>query len=394
MIKSGLSVAGLKLPVVFEHYTEVPGLGDSIRHLDGFLAICNRFDALFLRRPFKNARSSIGDFNVSDAIGLSGILDELSRSASQQVTSGRLLECELDFNAAISGESDGIKGSMLVRDKTIQELYVNLEDAIVSSVCDAMRAELGTVDDSVGGVPYDAIKVRFAIRGTSLITRFSDGGLLSPYTKRTAQKIFAVTDDSIRVVIHLRRGDITIFPYQGRFIASWGDFRKPDNRSALPEIIDSPEGSVYQNYSIDPYAELVSRIAGRVDRPVKLTFISDGFSRGVDRVRKYAEHLGLSDGGLLEIEESARAMEDDLLMKLAQMSDSCGVTFESYIGEDGDKFVKSFESIASADVLLYSSGSFSKTTFNFFNYRNGIALGPCTYSSIDSQFELVADSLR
>lgn len=398
-----------KYNVVIEHVNEVNGFADSVRHLDAFYNIGTTLNLKWIVPVFRNSRSSnSGTWLPYEITGISDFL-EYHCSSSRTLVNGPDVTCiNIDFNRLVSGDRDAQIGISLISGFSREELFSIIRRGLIETIETAEKENkiktkrMGLFKRLSRFVPLTphtkslpVIHFRVFINRLPIITKFSDVKKFSNALFEFNTKNSTSEDNSsgLNVVLHLRKGDTTVFPLpDGRFIASWGDFRNENNRRALPEIIEKVSDSVYQHYDIEPYLSLIKKIAAASSEAVELSFLCDGFDRGLRRVE---DHMELAAKEIQHIRNWASAEEERLKKAVSGLINTGINSVDIIWGEGEELFERSFQSIKAADVLLFSTGGFAKSIFNYFNnVPDSIAIGSCTEKTEASDICALTESLK
>lgn len=387
--------------IVFEHYTEVPGLADSLKQIDGFLFASDQCSALFYRKPFKNARSAVGSLDPGEETGFTAALSNLSADASKALQDGRAFQCSVDFNFAVSGDSDSHRGGAKIKKVEIAELIGNLKTGILQALSIKLNPHAGGADslgqqldvsrmvNDLSDRGVSVIHLQFAVRHMPIINYFGGRSerlrdAIKASTKEYPHKSGDGGKRNLTIMAHFRRGDISIFPLaDGRFLSCWG---RPQPSAAMafsPEIINSPKEAVYTVHDFSPYLDLIRESTAGYEA-VKIVVASDGFSRGLERAAGAAETLGISADEVSEMRNWAKSEEKRFLELLNDFCVGRNYKFDFIFGETEQLFKETVSALANADILLFTSGGFSRTLFKYLNKREGaIMMGPLSSSNRD-----------
>ena len=386
-----------KFSIIFEHATSVPGFADSVKHVDGFLNICKQLEVNFLRDKFTNSRSQTSDCaDPTKPTGYDQTLDELSTTAKNLISLKRFFICTVDLNSALTNNPDGHSGAAQLTGLSTQQKLNVLKESLVRLFVEQYNNEKQVnntttkrmiLDDILTSseILFQGILFRFQVHGMPIIGPFATHSEdLTSKLKNGARNRIEKNKARKLITIHLRRGDISVFPLRNKYIACWGNFNNPNNRSALPEIIDDPSKSVYPYYELTPFLDVVKTFTHRNPDEYEIAFLCDGFERGIARIERHQSTNSLSTAEMLEIEMYAALTKTEYIKKVESLKCSNIKKVNIIWGESGENFLKSFAAIASADIFLLSSGGFGKTIFNYFNFiENSVAIGPCTESSFE-----------
>lgn len=405
-INNSFSKLTAKYNIVLDHVTEVNGFADSVRHLDAFYNIATTLNLQWILPVFKNSRSCTSGRLPYEIAGLSDFLEYNCSAPKTLLNNKNIIHINIDFNRLVSGDRDAHKGSLLINGVSQEELFLNIKRGLLEAIEIAelehktKRANIVELLSRLTSkkVVLPVIHFRLFINRLPIITKFSNVKKLSNALLEFNAKNSPPEDrvSSLNIVIHLRKGDITVFPLpDGGFIASWGDFRKENNRRALPERIERLSDSVYPQYDVEPYLLLIKKVVELSPGKINLSFLCDGFDRGLDRIQDNSESLELRPTELGYIRHWV-SKEEIRIKKLVSDMTGNGVDSVNILwGESEALFEQSFQSIEAADILLFSSGGFAKTIFSYFNkVHDSISIGPCTKETASNHTNTITKTIK
>lgn len=393
-----------KVYLCFSHNTVVPGLSDYIKHLDAFSNLCFELDVGFLVGKSPNiSRSVVDSADIVNGVGLIDVIESLSsKTINSLVVKQEILDIDLNFNIVASGYESAIIGHRITHSWSYPDRINFFKSQIVNEILSFFSKKYNkkfiSVDDliSQSNFTFDSIKLNFNVKGMSLILKFlrNNSEFYKALKNISKNKLFSgndSVDDTLNVVFHIRRGDISVFKFQDKFIACWGDYNRPIENASHPQVISRIEDSIYNYYHIDPYISLLKKIASVSNKKLNLCFLCDGFDRGIQRITQYAN---LTGDELDNIKYQAELKKDIYITKVKELSNDGFDKIEIYFGETGELFFKSLDAIAKSNIFLYSAGGFGSTMFKYYNvHDNSIILGPCLNNSHDKDMLLLSKYL-
>lgn len=364
--------------IIFAHVTNVPGLSDSLKHIEGFHNITEIMDVRFLKNEIKNSRSQMIDCDdPASLIGLDLVLKKLNSEAKDVLKSTKSIEIPVNFNFLVSGTKDAHKGSPIVHKLSIQDKIDRLTDGLEQELKVITNCELmSDVVNYYKSLGYQTIVFKFSVSHISIISHFIgiEQSLIKEELQKYSMREFSseFLDDFV-LTIHFRQGDTAVFrTSDNQLISAWGNWRNPKNKSSNPEFIEDLELAAYKQYKLEDFLFLLDFIVLKAkDKglPLTVNFISDGFSRGVQRIEDFSADLGLSD---LEVDNlkkwsiNEENMYKELLLKYAERNN---INIEIRIGETKDSFLFSVSSIANSNILIAGVGGFSRTMFDYMGFK-------------------------
>lgn len=364
--------------VIFEHTTDIPGLSDCLKHLEGFYNICQYSGALFYKNQIRNSRSQMDDCDdPASLIGLDTVISELNYSARKLRNSQKennLLYIDVNFNELVSGESNAHVGSHKVNHLSFQEkLKILLENIVVLLL---KRCGVENLENLISFLLSNDIKVltfRFTVHHISIISQFiTDNDNFRRMVADNAHKVLNTSDsdDTFNITIHFRQGDTSVFQLpDGRLVSAWGNWKERD-KSSNPEFLDSLSQAAYQQYSLSDFLRVVKDIIDEnKDQKLHINFISDGFSRGIERIIQFNDLLLLSNEELNYIKKWAEQEEKDYMRQLKAFANEHDINIHIAIGENKESFQFSVRSIAESNVLVAGVGGFSRTMFSYLSRK-------------------------
>lgn len=365
--------------IIFEHDTDVPGLADSLKHLEGFYNLCDMLGVYFLKRRFKTSRSAMVDCdNPSELIGIDRLIEDLSASAWNIITERNHERVSVNFNYLVSGTERAHVGSHKVAKLTVQEkseiLSKNLCVEILKSYGEANIDDLVIKLKSRG---VEAIRFSFIVHHISIISQLiPKESRLKKYFYKFSKNQFSKGESSGELIItaHLRRGDTAVFTLPtGVLVSAWGNWRNPKNVSSDPEVLENLGEAAYIQYGFNDFLELISFSvdeATRLGLSPTVNFLSDGFWRGYQRIENHASNLNLSESDITYVKGWIEAEEARYEKELMRLSNAKNIDVNICIGENRASFVNSLSSIANSDILIAGVGGFSRTIFDKFGFKD------------------------
>lgn len=366
--------------IIFEHDTDVPGLADSLKHLEGFYNLCDMLGVAFLKRRFKTSRSAMADCdNPAELIGIDRLIEDLSADAKLVLSGKSNKSIPVNFNYLVSGTERAHEGSHKVVKLSIEEKASILSRRICAELL--KRYEVSTVSELVAVLKpqgIEAIRFAFSVHHISIISQFIPAeSRLKSYFSQFARQQFSGTDDAdekhVVITAHLRRGDTAVFSTpSGKLVSAWGNWRNPKSVSSDPEILEDISKAAYVQYDFQDFLVVISAAidaAKKVGKTPKVNFLSDGFGRGFARIQEHADRLQLSSDDLAHIREWVKLEEQMYRHKLVKLSEEKDIDVNMFIGENKSSFVDSVTSIAKSDILVAGVGGFSRTIFDKFGFK-------------------------
>lgn len=364
---------------VFEHLTDVPGLSDSLKHLEGFYNICKNANVAFLKGKIVNSRSKTQDgANPAELLGIDILLQDLSKRANELLNL-KSLSLDLNFNKLASGNENAHIGSHIINALPVEQKI----DILLQNIAIAIREELGVKSnvDLISFLSENDIKVihiKFNVHHISIISQFIDSSSrdFKNILINNVKNVLDVhcDDNELNIVLHFRQGDTSVFLLpDGRLLSAWGNWRI-GKKTSDPEFIDDMTLAAYKQYSLTDFILALERIINfeknNRNRKICITFISDGFIRGVERIKMFKSELHLEDSYLRFLEYYTMTEEMRYYRELRSFSARKGVKLDIYIGETSNSFLTAVKSIAKANILVAGVGGFSRTMFDYFAINN------------------------
>jgi hypothetical protein len=225
-------------------------------------------------------RSSTDDFNDPEKVlGLNVIVRDLSSQAKKILDETSTLKLHADFNLWASGVDDNVgAGAMFAEMEHEDRLHLierNIYKYIILGVKEKLG--LGELDDlqviqKLIGFGTETIRVSFQVSRMVVISKFrTNNENLNTLTHLFAEENLREggASDNLRVVLHFRKGDTSVFPLpNGNFVASWGDWKKSRSNKTYPEIIYNREDSIYPQLRFSDYIDALRFIGHVYDGPV------------------------------------------------------------------------------------------------------------------------------
>jgi len=174
---------------------------------------------------------------------------------------------------------------------------------------------------------------------------------------------------SVRVALHVRRGDRAVVPLaDGTLVAPWGT-RKVQRRPA--KIARRDEAAV--NQVSDPvYGEMLAVVIDALGaRAHEVVLVSEGFARAASFVADQAAPAGFDDTTVAAV--SARAAElDDEMARFYRAAGADRIV----IGEQAGALGRVIRTLADADILISIVGGFAGGVCRYFDEpdRNKIGI--------------------
>lgn len=363
--------------LVFKHNTNVPGLSDSLKHLDGFYNICDKLNVFFHKQKIINTRSEMQDgSDPAELVGVKEVLSEINFYASKKLNGGKSVFYNIDFNKAVSGESDAHIGSHLVSSLGIEEKLKKLTCSLIEEV------KLINKDDNLVSIikklkseNVENIVFAFDVRHISIISHFcSDDSYFKKRMIKYAEEKFPCDEKKIVVTFHLRKSDTVVYTTsKGELLSAWGNWRNPNKRSSDPEFLEDIKKAAYKQYYFDDFYNLLSEIVAFIkmnyDREIEVNFVSDGFKRGVDRLEEFKDKLGLDKKEIDYLRGVYKKEERLYIKRLNDFKNNNNVIVNVYIGENKNNFLNTISAISRSNILVVGVGGFSKTVFEKMGYK-------------------------
>ena len=367
--------------IIFDHVTDIPGLADSVKHIEGFYNICETLKVMFRKEKVVNSRSQVaGGLNPAQITGLEELIVEKSKDAESLLNSScGISEFDLDFNKAVTGCQNAHTGSASIANKSYMENIDSLCRGIVAQICESDITSFIAYLKSRG---VKTLHLRFSVSHVSVISKFirndfnSFANSLSEITNRKYP--IDENENILRVVVHFRLADTKVFKLQdGRLVSAWGNWRRSELNGRIkpsdPEYLEKLTDAAYEQFDFADFVLFIkgiSDICERLNTSVNLTFLSDGFSKGLERVSEFSQQLELADDDIEHLYSSYNEEEKNMKSTLDNLQLADQVSLEYSIGETRETFEKSIRALIQADVLIAGVGGFSRTIFSKFGFKN------------------------
>lgn len=388
--------------IIFDHVTDIPGLADSVKHVEGFYNICETLKVMFRKEKVVNSRSQVaGGLNPAQITGLEELILAKSKNAESLLSGDSDISVfDLDFNKAVTGCQNAHTGSALIANKSYMENIDSLCRGIVEQI---FECDIKSSIDNLKSKGVRTLHLRFSVSHVSVIARFIQDDLSSfadALSEITNRKYPIDEDENIlRVVVHYRLADTKVFKLQdGRLVSAWGNWRRSELNGRIkpsdPEYLEKLTDAAYEQFDFADFVlfiKSISDICERLNKSVKLTFLSDGFSKGLERVSEFSQQLELADDDIEHLYSSYNEEEKNMKSTLDNLQLADQVSLEYSIGETRETFEKSIRALIQADILIAGVGGFSRTIFNKFGFKSRKAIlervVPENLPDLEEQFE-------
>lgn len=394
-----------KFNIVLEHGTDVPGLADGLKHLDGFISLTEKLGFYFYKKSFTATRSAIsGTLDPIQSLGLDKAIEELSFNATSIMTNSKSLCVTSDFNFIVTGTKNISEAAKIIKEIGLEGLLPEIVDRIVNLITDnnehntLIDLSKEQLLDKIKCSGIDTIVIKLFVNRMDVVGQLCSSNSTfinackTNFLKLERHNLFLQQKN---IAIHYRLGDTAVFPLpNGKFVAAWGDWRRSINKTSAPEILDSPNEAAYKPIDFTTTINTIEQASDALNSAFQLTLLSDGYERGINRIIEFNEHLQLLDSDIEFITNWAESTKNTFIQKIYDAFESKNVTLKVVWGENSDSFMESVKTIAAADLLFVGVGGFSKAIFNIYNLKDdAIILGPANENNNHWLIDKVRDIL-